>query len=405
VERPAKKINVVRIIARLNIGGPAIQTILLTRYLDANRFNATLVAGNITRTEGDMSYYARDNGVSVYSIPELGREISLFHDVISFLKILTCIRRKQAHIVHTHTAKAGTLGRLAVIAHNSLHRKNRVRLIHTFHGHVFNGYFGKWKTKLFILVERFLARRTDRIITISQTLKDELLELGIGTALTIEVIPLGFELAPFLSIPAPCTDNRPMRVGIIGRLVPIKNHRLFLKAAACFLKKEGVPNTRFFVVGDGELTDTLVQYAKDLGISNAITFTGWKQDLAEVYRGLDIVALTSINEGTPVSLIEAMASGRPVIATEVGGVVDLLGTNSGSHQNTISVRERGIGIQSQNADDFSNGLVLLANDRDLRKKLASRARDFAAHTFTRQRLVHDIELLYEKVREDAASKS
>ena len=392
-----KKIKILRIIARLNIGGPAIHTVLLSEGLDKEKFESLLVSGAIDKSEGDMLYYAREKQVQPYFIPELTRKISLYNDAIAFLKIYSLISRFKPDIIHTHTAKAGTIGRSAGILYNFLHfyRKNKIKLIHTFHGHVFDGYFNKITTAVFLGIEKFLAYFTDVIITVGDILKVELAGLGIAKSNKIRVIPLGFELEKFLD--TSCLDREVSKIGIVGRLVPIKNHRLFLEAAAQIMWYNPDIKIRFCVVGDGELRQDLEEYAQQLKISGQVDFTGWEKDLKEVYAGLDIICLTSINEGTPVSLIEAMASARPVAATNVGAVQDLLGKESAAVTSVnFKVLERGVLVNSVNAVDFSQALLFLIGDKQLRLKMGQNGREFAQKKFSKERLVSDIEKLYQE---------
>lgn len=395
-----KKIKILRIIARLNIGGPAIHTILLTQGLDKTRFDSLLVCGNIGKDEGDMLYYGSDRGVKPILIPELKREPDFFKDIAAIKKIYYIIKTEQPDIIHTHTAKAGALGRMAGLCYNLMKlRKNKpVKLIHTFHGHIFEGYFGKFKASIFILIERFLAIFTLKIITVSNSVKDELLASRICREDKIEVIPLGLELENFLSIPI--KDEGALNIGTIGRLVPVKNNRLFLEAAAKVIAGNPGKSFRFKIIGDGELRKDLEEYSNKLGIKSRVDFLGWQRDLAGIYSGLDIVALSSLNEGTPVSLIEAMAAGRAVVATDVGGVKDLLGSETDvgiKSSDDFKVMERGIAVKSGNTAGFAGALSFVAEDNELRKILGARARDFVQTQFTKERLIKDMDSLYAKL--------
>lgn len=389
-----KKIKVVRVIARLNIGGPAIHTILLTDGLNKDKFDSLLVCGTIAKDEGDMLYYARARNVVPYIIPELRRELNPLNDAIAFLKIYKLIRRENPDIIHTHTAKAGTLGRLAGIFYNLLAAR-RIKLIHTFHGHVFEGYFGRFKTRLFIFIERFLAYFNSKIITVSSAVKEELVSSRISSEAKIEVIPLGLELDRFLELPLKET-GRCLNIGIVGRLVPIKNHRLFLEGAAKVIRDNPAPDLRFKIIGDGELRAELEEFARKLNLSSAVEFSGWQKDLSGVYANLDIVCLTSINEGTPVSLIEAMASGKAVAATDAGGVKDLLGENLNEPEAAFSARKRGVMARSGDADSFAGALSFLVRNEEIRKKMAAAGREFVREKFAKKRLIKDIERLYEQ---------
>lgn len=392
-----KKIKILRIISRLNIGGPAIHTILLTEGLDKTRFDTLLIFGSIGKDEGDMLYYAIEKGLKPYFIPELKRELNFFDDIIAFKKIYNIIKTERPGIIHTHTAKAGTLGRLAGIIYNFLSHNKQVLMIHTFHGHIFEGYFNKFISKLFILIEKFLALFTCKIITVSESVKKELISLGITNGNKIEVIPLGFELGGLLNIPYRGNFNIFLNIGIVGRLVLIKNHRLFLEAAAKVIKDNPQIKLRFKIIGDGGLRKELEEYARKLDIDTQVDFLGWQRDLVQIYSDLDVVALTSINEGTPVSLIEAMASGRATVATDVGGIRDLLGNETGVSIKPdlgFKVLERGIIVKPQDADSFASALTFIFKNDDLRENIGMRGREFVKNRFSKQRLIKDIENLY-----------
>lgn len=393
-----KKIKILRIISRLNIGGPAIHVVLLTAGLNDGGFISLLVCGSICRAEGDMSYSALEKGIQPHFIPELKRELNIFNDIVSLAKIYRIINTEKPDIIHTHTAKAGTLGRLAGAIFNFLNPRLKIKLIHTFHGHIFEGYFGKIKTKLFILIERFLARFTCRIITVSESVKRELVCLGICGEDKIEVIPLGFELDRFIGI---LSKNTPtVNIGIIGRLAPIKNHNLFLEAAAILAKENQETELRFKIVGGGELKPKLEQRARELNIGSQVDFLGWQVDLAGIYLDLDIVALTSINEGTPVSLIEAMASARAIVATDAGGVRDLLGEEMGAYEGInpdFRVCERGIIVKPNNPRAFSSALAFVLKDSSLREEMGLSGRKFAKGKFSKERLIKDTQALYARL--------
>ncbi|OGX10310.1 MAG: hypothetical protein A2Y06_01785 [Omnitrophica WOR_2 bacterium GWA2_37_7] len=359
---------------------------MLTAGLDKSNFESLLVCGAISSTEGDMAYYASQKEVRPLYIPQLKRELNPLNDLIAFIKILWVIKKENPDILHTHTAKAGSLGRLAGIAYNFFClRQRKIKLIHTFHGHIFDGYFNKFFTTLFILAEKGLAYFTNKIITVSEEIKRELISLGIAKADKILVIPLGFELEKFLEI-VPRDQKEIVNIGIVGRLVPVKNHWLFLKAAQMLrlsLANEAKPyKVKFKIVGDGELKQKLEESSLKLNIADCVEFVGWQKDLVKVYSELDIVCLTSLNEGTPVSLIEAMASAKAVIATDVGGVRDLLG------------QDRGIAVESNNAEAFSAALFSLLSNVTARERLGKKAREFVREKFTKQRLLRGIEELY-----------
>jgi GT2 family glycosyltransferase/glycosyltransferase involved in cell wall biosynthesis len=399
-----KRIKVLRIIARLNIGGPAIHVHLLTKGLDAEKFEPVLVSGKISPQEGDMSYLFDSYDKSPTIIPELQREISLRMDLKAFRQIFNRLLKERPDIVHTHTAKAGSSARLAVLMYNFICEK-KVRTVHTFHGHVFEGYFSRAKSLMFVWIERFLARLTNMIIAISETQKRDLLEkFQIAPAQKIRTVELGFDLRPFLGSKMlkgqfrrslGINDNT-LLIGIIGRLVPIKNHMMFFKAARVFLEENPGVHAKFVVVGDGELRDELEASCQELGLASHVVFSGWMRNVPLVYADLDMLALTSTNEGTPVSIIEAMASSVPVIATDAGGVMDLLGPPDGiPSSDGFVVCERGMLCKKNDASGFAKGLKhLMEGDIREKQKRMMRARSFVKGRFSEKRLLHDIESLY-----------
>jgi glycosyltransferase involved in cell wall biosynthesis len=362
-----RRLRVMRIIARLNVGGPAIHTVLLTARLDPEKYRTTLVVGEPGEGEGDMSYLASERGVSPVTIGELGRAIRPTDDLVAFWKLFRLMRRERPHVVHTHTAKAGTLGRLAAVA-----ARVPVR-VHTFHGHVFSGYFSPTKTRAFLAIERALARVTDRIIAISESQRRDLSELyRVAPDAKFAVVPLGLDLSRFAEVPdEPPLDgvraefgvqSAEVVVGIVGRLTAIKNHKLFLDAARIALERAPANVTfRFLIVGGGDLEDEIREQACELG--DRVVLAGWRRDLAEVYAACDIVAQTSNNDGTPVAVIEALASGRPVVATDVGGVADVLERGN-----------LGLLVPPGDAERFADALVRLATDVRLQAELKAKGR-------------------------------
>ncbi len=395
--------KIVRIIARLNVGGPARQVVWLAQALNNSEFQCVLLTGTVPDGEEDMSYFASENDVAPVFISEMSRELSP-KDLISLWKVYREIKRQKPDIIHTHTAKAGTIGRAAGFLYRWLDWKN-VKLVHTYHGHVFHSYYGRAKTKLFLLIEKILARfATDKIIVISQQQKREINEkFGVGKASKFEVIPVGIDLQPFqnwrlkqnaLREEIGVKENE-LLIGIVGRLTEIKNVPLFLKVAAMYRerKKPGFPLLKFVIVGDGHLRRNLEREAENLGIEDLVVFLGNRNDADIFYAGLDIVALTSLNEGTPLSLIEAMANEKAVIATAVGGVADLLG-NVEKEMDNFTICERGISVRSQDAEGFFTGLMYLAGNQTLQKKLGERGKRFVLERYDKNRLVADIKKLY-----------
>ena len=403
-EQIKQKIKVLRIITRLNIGGPAIHVHLLTKGLDKEKFESTLVTGKISPQEGDMTYLSASYSKKPIIIPELQRKIDIGKDLGSVVKILKIIYQEKPDIVHTHTTKAGFCARIAGFLYN-LFSRHKVKTIHTFHGHIFEGYFKKPVSRGFIWLERLLSKFTDVIIAISNTQKHELSDkYRITPAHKIKTIRLGFQLNSFLENNGwkhPFRqrlgiDDNTFLIGIVGRLVPIKNHVMFLNTVKIFLEQNPDVNVKFIVVGDGELRSLLEKYCQEQGLSDYVRFCGWVIDVHSVYADLDILALTSINEGTPVSVIEAMASSVPVIATDVGGIKDLLGPPDGlSTLNGFQTCERGSLCKKNDAESFAHGLqYLMKNGADKNGQQIIRAKDFVARHYSHERLLRDMESLY-----------
>ena len=407
-----RPIRILRIIARLNIGGPAIQAISLSNGLPKDLYETLLVCGKVGANEGDMSYLAREKGVQPHIVPALKRELSLHNDFKAFLALRRIIRGFTPDIIHTHTAKAGTLGRLAGISINIFRSpNNRIRLLHTFHGHIFHSYFGFLKTFIFIKIERFLARLTDRIIVISPLQQYDICQkYRIARPEKVRKIPLGFDLSKFMIRETqnhvirqrylPHDSQEMLLVGIIGRLTAVKNHRMLLEAVKC-LKNEGKDQFfKFLIVGDGELREDLLDYARELSVEDSIVFTGWQEEMPSFYEAMDVVVLTSLNEGTPVTLIESMAAGRPVVATDVGGVRDLFGVVDEKASNGFKLAQNGILVPSNSGKALARALVFLLKNKEVSKKMARDAREFVLNRYSMERLVKDMESLYSEVISD-----
>jgi glycosyltransferase involved in cell wall biosynthesis len=379
------KIKVIRLIARLNVGGPAIHTVLLTRHLDPQRFQTLLVTGTEAPDEGSMRDWAATQGVTPLIIPELSREISLLVDLKVLFKLYLLFRREKPDIVHTHTAKAGFVGRLAAWLIGV------PTIVHTFHGHVFHSYFSPAKTRLFIFIERMLARVSHRIITVSPLQRQEIIGFGIASPRKTVIIPLGFNLQPFLTcdnlrgrLRAELSLSEDVKlVGIVARLTGIKNHHLFLETAALIQKR--CHKAHFVVVGDGELRTQLEQQAINLGLARVVHFLGWRQDLPVIYADLDLVVLTSRNEGTPVSLIEAQAAACPVVATMVGGVPDI-----------VVDGKTGYLVPPDDAQVLAEAALKILENSNSRK-MGQAGRQAVSEKFAIRRLVRDIEMLYKEL--------
>ncbi len=403
---PINFMKIVRIIARLNVGGPARHVVWLTKELSGDgEFESVLIAGTIPEGEEDMSYFAAENRVEPIFIKEMSRELSP-KDIVSLWKVYRRIAVEQPDIIHTHTAKAGTVGRAAAFLYRWLNWKP-VKIVHTFHGHIFHSYYGNLKTKIFIFIEKALALlATDKIIVITNQQFDEIhRQFGIGNARQFQIIPLGLDLEPFQAPQSKrpllrgeinSADNQ-ILVGLVGRLTEIKNISLFLQVAETYQNQKNAdsPKLKFVIIGDGNLRGELEAEAARRGLNReTIEFLGNRSDTDVFYAGLDIVALTSLNEGTPLSLIEAMANAKPVISTAVGGVVDLVGAEKLTAEN-FTICERGVKISiNATAEDFYKGLIYLAKNETLRKSLAVAGKEFVEAKYAKSRLVEDIKNLY-----------
>jgi glycosyltransferase involved in cell wall biosynthesis len=367
-------VSILRLVTRLNIGGPARQALLLTKAL-SDDFPTVLAAGRPGPAEGEMS----DPSVVVRRIP-LTRAVRPQADVAALVAVRRLLRTTDARLLHTHMAKAGTIGRLAATL-----VPNRPRTIHTFHGHVLDGYFSPVAQRGFVAIERRLAARTDILLAVSPQVRDTLLDLGIGRPAQFHVMPVGLDLSRYLAVRGPRGAFRaelglgrdsPL-VGSVGRLVPIKDHLTLLRALA------HLPGVHLAVVGDGELRAQLQTEATVLGLGPRVHFVGWRHDLAAIYADLDVVALTSLNEGTPVAVIEALASGRPAVATDVGGVRHV-------------VTDGKTGLLAPAGDDWAIAarLAKLLADRPMAARLASAGRLDVTARFGADRLVDETRELY-----------
>jgi glycosyltransferase involved in cell wall biosynthesis len=399
----------------------------LTAGLKKAGYESVLVAGVVPPGEDDMGYFATENGVEPLIIPQMSREISP-KDALTIWKLYRLFVRERPDIVHTHTAKAGTVGRLAGMLYRWLTlstligRPRRCRFVHTYHGHVFHSYYGALKTRIFLMIEKVLARlASDRIIVISPQQFQEIHgKFGVGRAQEFTVIPLGLDMSVFAEwqqrrdlmrneIGAGVED---VLVGIIGRLAEVKNNVLFLQAAARFKEtfgtREDARRVRFIVIGDGHLRKKLEAQARELGLDDDVKFLGTRNDPENFYPALDIVALTSLNEGTPLTLIEAMANARPIIATAVGGVIDLLGEMIGGEfsrgdekdANDFQICEHGISVSPNDAEAFCEGLAYLVAAEDLRSAMGERGRRFVEQNYSKERLLADMINLYRELAQE-----
>ena len=394
-ERP---LRVVRIIARLNVGGPARHVAILDAGLRDRGYTTLLLHGQPDRDEGSLDRLVRERGLPVASVPALGRAVRPWRDLRAFCAIARTIFATRPHVVHTHTTKAGVLGRLAALLYNATRRRSRRCLVvHTYHGTVFHGYFGHVGDLLVRIVERLLAAGTDRVVVLSERQRREIVEgLRIAPAGRVAIVPLGLELdpllrmagdAPTLHLELGLPDNA-FVLGFVGRLVDIKDPATLLRAFERVTDR--VPHAMLLLAGDGPLRPGLDALAASLKISNSVRFLGWRHDLAALYATLDVVVLSSRNEGTPVSVIEAMAAGRAVVATDVGGVGDV-----------IDHEETGVLVPAARPDALAEAIQRLATDEAARRRLGSSARRSVAARFSAVRLVDDVDRRY---RDDLAAK-
>jgi len=382
-----KKIRILRIIARLNIGGPAIQAVLLTGALNNDEFESMLVTGPVEKGEAEMSSLLSKHNVAPVVIKEICREIRPVKDIIAFFKICGVIKKYKPHIIHTHTAKAGTLGRLAGFL-----LRVPVR-VHTFHGHTFYGYFNPLKNFIFLNIERLLSRITDKVITISPLqMKDVTEKYKAAPGTRCIIVPLGIPLDEYLKVdPVPSGkedigfNKDDIVIGTVGRLTGIKNHKFFLEAADLFYSSTPDEKVKFAIVGDGKLKEELISYRDSLGLAKEVRIFGWQEDLARFYSAFDVFILTSKNEGTPVSAIEAMASARPVVATEVGGVSDL-----------VKEGKAGFLVKPGKHKEFVEKLRELIYNIETRLLMGKAARDSVKEVYSITRLINDIIVLYKQ---------
>lgn len=387
--------RVVRIITRLNVGGPAIQAIELSRRLSDRGFSTLLIDGSLGPGEGDMAArFPLDATFVRQHLPALQRRPAPMADLKAFIAIYRAIRRWRPDVVHTHMAKAGALGRMAAALHN-LTARRRTRVVHTYHGHVLDGYFSPRAERILIAVERMLARRSDALVAIAPALERELrTRYAIGRPAQYRLVPLGFDLAPFEAIGAAARadarralDIAPDQhvVAAVGRLTAIKRLDLLLDAAA--LVCDADPKALFLVVGDGELREVLeAQAGARHNLGGRVRFLGWRLDLERIYAASDLLMLTSRNEGTPVALIEAMASGVPGVASLVGGVGDVIGGP-----------DTGIGIGDLAPAAYAHAVLDLLSDDSRRIAMGARARARVLARYGIGRLVDDIEALYREM--------
>lgn len=408
-------LRVLRLIARLNVGGPSKHVAWLMSGLDPQRFEQTLAAGRVAPGEDDLGPWLKGQGVDWVDLPRLGREITPISDAVCLMQVVRLMMRVRPHIVATHTAKAGFLGRAALLLYRPYARLRGwpvPRAVHTFHGHTFRGYFTPAKEKFFLGLERFLAKRaTWRIVAISPRMRSEVCdEFKVGAPKQFALVPLGIDLEPFAH-PGPGraefraeleAGDDEVLIGAVGRVAPVKNYALFVQIAAELKKTrpELYAKSRFVLIGGGpkEQLQELRQLCRELGVEDRVTLLGNRSDPEKFFPGLDMLLITSLNEGTPVAILEGGACGLPVAATAVGGVPDLLGPADGEPSGSVTPRRRGLTVASGDAPALVRAVALLLDDPSQARALGAELRSYVHAAHGKDRLVADIAALYDEAR-------
>jgi glycosyltransferase involved in cell wall biosynthesis len=388
----SERIKVLRVIARLNMGGPALHVAYLTAGLAERGYDTTLVAGSLARGEDSMAFVADRRGVEVVKIDELHREISPLRDLVAVFRLARLIRAERPQILHTHTAKAGAIGRLAALVAGPA---GPPIVVHTFHGHVLHGYFDPFRTRVFRLLERFLARSSTALIAVSPQVRDDLVSLGVAPAEKFTVVRLGIELDERVAIDeAMRAEARrvmgipPERftVGWVGRMTGVKRTDDVVRAFAA-LRARGV-DACLCIVGDGPDRDQVERRAHELGVIRDCLFLGYQEDVARFFAVFDAFVLSSVNEGTPVVAIEALAAARPVVATRVGGVPDV-----------VTDGVDGFLVEHGDVEALAERLARLAADPELRRAMGEAGRARVLPRYAVSRLIDDIDRLYRSLLE------
>ncbi|MBI5837947.1 MAG: glycosyltransferase [Candidatus Eisenbacteria bacterium] len=378
-------VKVMRIISRMNVGGPSIHVCLLTAGLREHGFETVLVKGSVTGDEVEMTDIETHYGVHPILVPALHRKMGSWNDVRALSALVALMRRERPRIVHTHTSKAGVLGRLAAWMCGV------PITVHTFHGHLLHGYFHPMVTRFIVMLERALGRHTTRMIAVSRATRDDMVHERIVASEKLVHIPLGLPIDPLFDVPRKRGEFRaqlgvPVEVplvGIVARLAEIKRHEVFLEAAARVRRE--MPEAHFALVGGGECEAALRRRAARPDLSGAVHFTGFRRDLGAILSDLDASALSSRNEGLPVAVIEAMAAGVPVVATDVGGVRELLGEE-----------EAGLVVPPEDPEAFAAALLRLLRDPVLAGRLGRRGRERATR-YREPELLRAIAALYREL--------
>lgn len=383
--------KVLRILNRFNLGGPTFNVTYLTAFLPGE-YETILVGGEPEKGEIDSLHILEEVGIKPIILPELKRNPNLIDDLKAYRAIRKLIREHQPDIVHTHAAKAGALGRLAAI-----HEKVPV-IVHTFHGHVFDGYFSPFITKVFIRIERWLANRSTAIVAISEEQKQDIVvKYKVAKEQKVKIVPLGFDLEKFQKNRAEKRaeirhkyqlDENTVAIAIVGRLAPIKNHSMFISVLKKIATKTNT-KVHAFIVGDGLEREKLEVQANEIPktANFNITFTSWIKDIAQFNCGMDIMCLTSLNEGTPVSLIEAQACNLPIISTNVGGVASVFKNG-----------ESGYLVESENVEAFAEKLLDLIENKEKRQKMSQNGWTYVRDKYDYKTLVANMNNLYEELR-------
>jgi len=388
----SEPIRILRVIARLNMGGPALHVAYLSAGLRERGYETTLVAGDVGRGEESMAYVAESLGVPVTTLPALHREISPVRDIVAAVRLARIIREQRPHILHTHTAKAGAIGRVAALLAG---RARPPVIVHTFHGHVLRGYFGRRRSWFFRRLERRLARSTDVLVAVSPEVRDDLVALGVAPEEKFVVIRLGIELDQRIADSAAertgtrrllgVADDR-FVVGWIGRMTGVKRPDDVLRAFK-LVRDHGI-DACLCMVGDGPERDRVEQLAHQLGIVRHCLFPGYQEEISPFFGAFDVFMLPSANEGTPVTAIEALASGCPVVATRVGGVPDV-----------VRDGEDGFLVEPGDVLALADRIVRLAADPSLRGRLGAAGRERVVPRYGVGRLIGDVDGLYRELLE------
>lgn len=368
-----------------------MHTILLSKEMEGEKYHNILISGIESQDEGSMTYLAEQHGIEPVVLEGMGREISLVDDLRTLWRLYKYFRAERPDIVETHTAKAGTVGRIAALMAGVPTR------IHFFHGHVLFGYFGRFKSWTFKMIEKILACSTHRIIACSEKVRQDLILFNVAPPEKIVTIPYGFYLDKFQqAAQSPGTIRKELGiatetklVGIVARLVPIKGHHVFLDAAKKLVENEPDLDVKFLIVGDGELREQVQKQVEALDLQEKVILLSWRQDVEKAYADLDLLALTSFNEGLPLVIIEAMAARKPVVATNVGGVPEM-----------VIDGETGFVVPIGDSDGLGEKMAVVLKNPDLMEAMGKKAQELSLSRYGIQRLVSDLDSLYQSLLED-----